>query len=111
MSTKTLYRVTFLSQGKVYEIYTRRVSDAGMLGFVQIDELVFGERSGVVVDPGEERIKAEFAGVQRSFLPMHSIVRIDEVSRHGTSKVSKAEGDNVARFPAPVYPPGSDTRT
>ncbi len=110
MSNKTLYRVSFLSQGKVYEIYTRRVSDSGMVGFVQIEELVFGERSGVVVDPGEERVKTEFEGVQRSFLPMHSIIRIDEVAGQGVSKISKAEGDNIARFPVPVYPPG-DTKS
>ncbi|MCB1842716.1 MAG: DUF1820 family protein, partial [Halioglobus sp.] len=54
------------------------------------------------------KIKSEFAGVKSTYLPMHSIIRIDEVDKQGTSKVSKLEGSNVAQFPLPVYTPGSD---
>ena len=57
-----------------------------MFGFVEVEELIFGERSAVVVDPAEERIKAEFDGVKRTYLPMHSILRIDEVRKPGVSK-------------------------
>jgi hypothetical protein len=68
--------------------------------------IVFGERSGVVVDPSEERIKSEFDQVTRTYLPMHSVIRIDEVEKQGTSKISKVEGSNVAQFPMPIYTPG-----
>ena len=71
--------------------------------FVEIEELVFGERSSVVLDPGEERIKTEFAGVKRSFLPVQSVVRIDEVRKQGVSKIVALEGSNVAAFPGPVF--------
>ena len=37
----------------------------------------------MVLDPAEERIKSEFAGVKRSFLPLHSVIRIDEVKKQG----------------------------
>jgi hypothetical protein len=70
--------------------------------------LVFGERSSVVVDPSEEKIKSEFKGVKRTYLPLHSIIRIDEVDKQGTSKISKLEGGNVAQFPVPIYTPGSE---
>jgi hypothetical protein len=93
----------FVNQGKVYEVYARKVSHGSLFGFVEVEELVFGERSGVVLDPGEERIKSEFAGVKRSFLPLQSIVRIDEVRKQGVSKIMALEGSNVTAFPAPVF--------
>ncbi|EPM91781.1 hypothetical protein A3SM_00165 [Pseudomonas syringae pv. actinidiae ICMP 18886] len=39
----------------------------------------------------------------RSFVPMHSIVRIDEVERMGVPKISEARGtSNVMPFPMPM---------
>ncbi len=104
MSSHHIFKVLFVNQGKVYEVYARKVSHSAMLGFVEIEELVFGERAGVLLDPGEERIKTEFEGVKRSFLPMHSVLRIDEVSQRGTSKITQYEG-NVTQFPTPLYAP------
>lgn len=106
MADKNLYRVTFHSQGQIYEIYARKLSDAGLLGFVCVEDLVFGERAGLVVDPSEERIKDEFDGVTRTFLPMHCVIRVDEVARPGFSKISDVKSGNVTPFPMPVYPPG-----
>lgn len=106
MAAKRLYKIMFVNQGKIYEIYARNVSHGGLFGFVEIEELVFGERTTVVVDPAEERIQAEFAGVKRSYIPMHAILRIDEVEKQGVSKISQAEGDNVTQFPMPYYTPG-----
>src|SRR5215467_1068305 len=102
MPSKPIYRIVFLNQGKVYEIYARRVSQTGTLfGFVEVEELVFGTRKGVVVDPAEERLQLEFAGVKKTYLPMHYVLRIDEVDKQGVSKIT--EGGNVAQFPMPVY--------
>lgn len=105
MATKPIYKVVFSNQGKVYEIYARQVSHGGLFGFVEIEELVFGTRTSVVVDPSEERIKSEFEGVKRTYLPLHSVLRIDEVEKQGVSKITNAEGDNVTQFPVPMYPP------
>lgn len=109
MAASHIFKVLFVNQGRVYEIYARKVSHGGLLGFVEVEELVFGEKSSIVVDPGEEKIKSEFAGVKRSFIPMHSILRIDEVKKQGTSKISVLEGGgtNVAQFPMGL-PPGID---
>jgi hypothetical protein len=106
MATSHIFKVVFVNQGKVYEIYARKVSHGSLFGFIEVEEIVFGERSAVVVDPTEERIKAEFEGVKRTYLPMHSVVRIDEVRKQGISKISAFEGSNVAQFPMPVYTPG-----
>lgn len=108
MAASHIFKVLFVNQGKVYEIYARKVSHGGLFGFVEVEDLVFGERSSVVVDPGEERIKAEFQGVRRSYLPLHSVLRIDEVRKQGVSKITALEGgSNVAQFPV-VLPGGPD---
>lgn len=103
-----LYRISFVNQGKVYEVYARSVGHGSLFGFLEVEQLVFGERTSLVVDPAEEKIKSEFEGVKRSYLPLHSVLRIDEVDRQGTSKIHKVEGGNVAQFPMPMYPPKPD---
>ncbi len=108
MTAKRIYKIIFVSQGQMYEIYARSVGHGALFGFVEVEKLVFGERSSVVVDPSEEKIKTEFAGVTRTYLPMHAIVRIDEVEKQGTSKISKFEGGNVTQFPVPIYTPGGE---
>jgi len=38
---------------------------------------------------------------------VHAVVRIDEVSREGTAKITSVEGGaNVTPFPMPAYTPG-----
>jgi len=109
MSSKKLYKIAFMNQGQVYEIYARNVGHGALFGFVEVEELVFGERSSVVVDPSEEKIKTEFEGVKRTYLPMHSVLRIDEVEKEGTSKISKIDG-NVTQFPVPMYTPNTPSK-
>lgn len=106
MAKRHLYKIIFLNQGKVFEIYARSVSQGALFGFVEVEELVFGERTTVVVDPSEERLKSEFETVKRTYIPMHAIVRIDEVEKQGPSKISSIDGANVSQFPMPVYSPG-----
>ena len=108
MATSHIFKVLFTNQGKIYEIYARKVSHGELWGFVEVEELIFGEKSSVVVDPAEERIKSEFEGVKRTYLPMHSILRIDQVKKQGISKISSADSTNVTQFPMPVYTPGGE---
>jgi hypothetical protein len=105
MAAESMYKVMFMNQGKIYEIYAKSVSHGGLFGFIEVEKLVFGARSTVVVDPSEEKIQAEFSGVTRTYIPLHAIVRIDEVEKQGISKVTNLEGGNVTQFPMPVYTP------
>ena len=103
MAASHIFKVLFLNQGKVYEVYAKKVTHGSLFGFIEMEDIVFGERSSVVVDPNEERIKTEFEGVKRTFLPLHSVPRIDEVKKQGTAKITALEGGNVTPFPMPVY--------
>jgi len=111
MAASHIFKIMFVNQGKVYEIYARKVGHGNLFGFIEAEELVFGERSSVVLDASEERVKTEFEGVKRTYLPLHSILRIDEVRKQGVSKVSTFEGSNVAQFPVPLYQPQGDAPT
>jgi hypothetical protein len=109
MAASHIFKITFVNQGKAYEIYARKVSHGALFGFIEVEDIVFGERSTVLLDPSEEQLKSEFEGVKRTYLPMHSVLRIDEVKKQGVSKITALDGSNVAQFPVPLYAaaPGS----
>lgn len=106
MSADSLYRVRFISQDKLYEIYARECFQGDMYGFVVLRDLVFDNNTLLVVDPSEEKLKSEFDGVKQTIIPMHSVVRIDEVEKKGTAKIADLDG-KVAQFPSPIYTPQS----
>ena len=103
MSDKHIYKVVFYNQEQVYEVYVKHVFQGDMYGFVIVEDFVFGEKSSIVVDPSEEKLKAEFEGVNRSFIPMHEVIRIDQVKKRGTPKIlsAKKESGNVANLYSP----------
>ena len=111
MSSQTMYKVIFHNGGQVYEVFARQIYQSDMWGFVEVEELVFGERSQILVDPGEEKLKNEFSGVKRSYIPLQSIVRIDEVDKEGAARISEGGGGKIAPFPVtpqPVMPSQGD---
>ena len=106
MAARTLYKVTFLTAGKIYEIYARQVASGALWGFTEVRELVFDVKEGLVVDPTEERLRDEFAQTRALHLPMQSIVRIEEVEAKGPTAIRDADtGEKVVTpFPMPAKP-------
>lgn len=113
-----IYRVTFLNQGEVYELYARSVGQGAIFGFVEIADLIFTHTEQKVIDPSRERLAKEFDGVPRTYIPMHSVLRIDEVERESEARIlrrsdsgGRSEGrtPDVRIFPAPIpIPPLRD---
>lgn len=104
-SPSRLYRVTFQNQGQVYEIYARHVSHGEIMGFVEVEKILFGEKTTVLVDPSEEKLKTEFANVTRTYIPLHAVVRIDEVSKPGAPRITAAGDESAKVMPFPLYTP------
>ncbi|MEH6575878.1 MAG: DUF1820 family protein [Amphritea sp.] len=102
MEKEAIYRIKFINQDEVYEIYARDVYQSDLWGFLEIENFVFGSQTQMVVDPSEEKLKQQFAEVERSYIPMQSIIRIDEVKQEGVAKITTAKG-TIAAFP--VMPP------
>lgn len=97
-----VYRVHFQNQGQIYEVYARSIYQSELYGFVEIEDYTFSNKSQLVIDPSEEKLRNEFEGVKRSFVPMHAIVRIDEVEKQGVAKITSSDGSTVTPFPMPV---------
>ena len=107
---KGIYKIQFHNQGKLYELYARQVSMSNMYAFIEVADIIFGEKTKVVVDPSEERLKQEFSSVKRTYIPLHSVVRIDEVDKEGINKIiDKADVEsatsNITPFPMPPLQP------
>ncbi len=100
----TIYRITFMNQGEVYEIYAKSIGQGDLFAFIEVEELIFGERSQILIDSSEDRLKNEFKGVRRTHIPIHSVIRIDEVDRAGAGRIRNGEG-KVSTFPVPLIAP------
>lgn len=98
MSSQPLYRIQFMNNGKNYQLYVREIVQSNLFGFIEIADFIFGSQATLLVDPSEERLKNEFAGVTRSYIPIQAVIRIDAVTERGSASISDL-GDNVAAFP------------
>ena len=107
-NSSEIYKITFLNKGKVYEVFVNQVYQSDLYGFIEIEGYVFNEKNQVVVDPNEEKLKSEFSGVKRSFVPIQAIIRIDEVEKTGICKITS--GDNIAPFPVSLVGGKSETK-
>jgi hypothetical protein len=95
-----LFRIAFLNHGKVYELFCSGVCTSGLLGFVEVSGLQFGDKDSLVVDPTEERMRDEFEGVEILHLPMHSVLRVEQVRKKGQAVIRDREsGEKVTPFP------------
>jgi len=101
---KHIYKIIFSSQNKIYEIYAKYIGESELFGFIEVEDLVFGEVENVVVDPSEEKLRAEFNRVKRFYVPLHSILRIDEVEKEGVAKIIEFKGARDSQPPI-VYSP------
>ncbi|HEB95728.1 MAG TPA: DUF1820 family protein [Sedimenticola thiotaurini] len=101
-----IFRISFVNHGKIYQLYAKQVRQAEIHGFVEIEGLIFGEPGSLLIDPSEERLKDEFSGVSRTLVPVHAVIRVDEVEKHGSSKILDLDPNaKITPFPSPFSPP------
>lgn len=106
MPSSALYRVKFRNDDKLFELYARKVGPGELFGFIEIAQLVWGKKSAVIIDPTEQELRNEFAGVKRFQVPMHAVVRIDEVEKGGSGKVVSIPPG--MKSPPAIYTPRQD---
>jgi hypothetical protein len=102
-----LYKVVFTQGEKVYEVYAKYISEETLMGFIEVDELIFSDANSIVLDTSEEKLRLEFKDVKRSYIPMHTILRIDEVRQQGAAKIKDKEGksSNVSHISGAGFNP------
>ena len=47
-------------------------------------------------------IRDRFKGVNRSYIPINAILRIDEVDKRGNAKITKSKSSNIMPLTAPI---------
>jgi hypothetical protein len=100
-----MYRISFLNNTQIFEIYAKNVYESPMFGFIQVSDFVWSTRHALIVDTHEEKLKAEFSDVTSTLIPMQSIIRIDEVNEAGIAKIKDrgletSRNSNITPFPA-----------
>jgi hypothetical protein len=101
MNDSTLYKVIFINQSKVYELYARDVFSSDIYGFIYVAELVFDQNKTIVIDPAEDKLRDEFENVNVLHLPMQSVIRIEEVKKKMSCKIRDIKrGENISPFPS-----------
>ena len=102
MSKKGIYKIVFVQLGEIYEIYAKSIYQSDMYGFIEAEDYMFDQNSQIVVDTSEEKLKATFSGVKRSYIPISTILRIDEVNKKGSAKITKNKDGNIMPLPIPI---------
>ena len=103
MKTKNVYKIIFVQLGEIYEVFAKKIYQSDMYGFIEVEEYIFNKDKQLVVDPSSEKLKNEFSKVERSYIPINSIVRIDEVNESGEAKIKKNDG-KVSPIPLNIQP-------
>ena len=103
MKSKSVYKIIFMQLGEVYEVFAKQIFKRAMYGFIEVENYIFNKDKQLVVDPSSEKLKNEFSDVQRSYIPMNAIIRIDEVKETGEAKIKENKGQ-VSPFPLNIQP-------
>ena len=103
MKTKNVYKIIFVQLGEIYEVFAKQIYQSDMYGFIEVEEYIFNKDKQLVVDPSSEKLKNEFSKVERSYIPINSIIRIDEVNESGEAKIKESDG-KVSPIPLNIQP-------
>ena len=67
MAASHIFRIMFVNQGKVYEIYARKVSHGELFGFIEVEELRFRRAlHGGARPVARSASRANLTGVKRT---------------------------------------------
>jgi len=108
---KAVFRIQFQHHDQLIELYAGAVSQSSMMAFIEISELIFDQKTELLIDPAEEKIKAEFGDVKSTYIPIHSIVRIDEVIKAGSNKIRPLEKQAFASGRVSPFPGASEPKS
>lgn len=87
---KKLYKVQFIDEKKeVKIIHANHVNPSSFLGLIEISDIIFIDSSDILINPDDEKIRKEFKNVEKTFLPIGTILRIDEIILESETPIIK----------------------
>ena len=94
-----VYRIRYHELDEIKTIHVRYISEESLVGFLEADELILNNDAGIE----NSEASLEFNGVQRIYLPLQVILRIDEIDLgahlSNVESIKNTKG-NVSRFPS-----------
>lgn len=86
---RPIYRIIYIDQEERREIYAQYISEETLVGFIEADSLLELPKNQQSSVPTKDLHRG------RCYIPLHNIVRIDEVFLKSTQDGK----DNVSHFP------------
>ena len=103
MKKNSVYKIIFIQLGEIYEVFAKQIYQSDMYGFIEVEEYIFNQNKQLVVDPSSEKLEKEFKNVERSYIPINAVIRVDEVIELGEAKI-KQNKSQVSPFPMNIQP-------
>ncbi|MCB1581728.1 MAG: DUF1820 family protein [Marinicella sp.] len=91
----TIYRINYINHNQVYELYAKKISTNSLLGFMSIADIMFDLKDGVVIDPIEEQLKAEFSDVEILHIPLNHVLKVEEVKQKKSCKIKQLHSNKM----------------
>jgi hypothetical protein len=63
--------------------FAKSVNPSSYIGLIEVSNILYMD-SEILINPEDEKIRKEFKGVKRTFLPLSAIIRIDEIEEPKT---------------------------
>ena len=94
---------------KIFDNFFKKIKILHVLFFTILilsllfSSYIFNKNKQLVVDPSSEKLEKEFKNVERSYIPINSVIRVDEVVESGEAKI-KENKSQVMPFPMNIQP-------
>ncbi len=104
---KTVFKVYFFHMDKVYTLFAKNVNASGELfNMCEISGIIFQRNKNLIV-PSEDEVRQEFANLKRLMIPLHHLIRIDELENVSeeditSPKAHKADSQTTNNLIRPV---------
>jgi len=93
---KKLFKIIFVDEDKkIQTIHSSKLNPSSFLGLVEISDIVFLDKSEIIIAPDDGDLKNKFKNVERSYIPLNAIVRIDEVTIEKETPVIRLYSDDA----------------
>ena len=94
---KKLYKVVFIDEDKkVQTIHASYLNPSSFLGLIEISDIVFIGQSDIIISPDDGKPKEVFKNVERSYIPLNYIIRIDEITMQKETPVIRLYSETKA---------------
>ncbi|MCA1926980.1 MAG: DUF1820 family protein [Calditerrivibrio sp.] len=74
------YKIQFYdSKKEIFTLKAKSASPTSFLGLIEISEIIHKEESSILITPEDDKSRIEFKNVNKTYIPIGSIIRIDEI--------------------------------